>query len=182
MQKITKIDVSRVTLDVSKLEAIEIQLRKKFVTRVGILGAKAHGRKATIDKISKSGKHLGHMKGQEGSDLSNADIGLIHEKGSKSGKIERRSFIEMPLQLKMPRILEKVGQAVIDGLTKENIRSAYKRLGVIGENIIQGAFASRGYGRWKANAPITKAMKKSDMPLIDTAQLRKSITSQVVAK
>ena len=182
MKSIRKIEMSRVSLDVTRLEAIEVELRKKFVTRVGILGAKSRGRKETVEKYSKTGKLLGHKKGESASDLSNADIGLIHEKGSKSGKIQRRSFIEMPLQLKIPRIIDKLGQAVIDGLTKENIMSAYKKLGIIGENIIMGAFASRGYERWEANKPSTIARKKSAKPLIDTAQLRKSISSQVVTK
>lgn len=182
MQKKISIGVSTVKLDTTKLDAIERELGKKMVARVGVLGAKAEGRQV-IHKKEWVTNEKGKLKNvTHDSPLSNAEIGLIHEKGSKSGKIPRRSFIEMPLQLKLPRIVAKIGQAAIDALTKENVKVAYKKLGILGENIIQGAFASRGYGRWAANTKATIARKGSSAPLIDTAQLRRSITSTVVTK
>lgn len=151
----------KVTLDMTKLENIEKSLGRKLITRVGVLGKKATR--------------------QESGDaaLNNPSIGLIHEKGSKSAGIPRRSFIEMPLELKMPRVLKELAPQVIEGLTEDNVYDAYRNLGIMGENVIQGAFATRGYGKWAPNAPATIRRKKSSAPLIDTAQLRKSITSDV---
>jgi len=60
------------------------------------LGSKAAGRKEE-GKLLKEG---GHAKTKSGSDMSNADIGLVHEFGSMSRGIKRRSFLLMPLQQK----------------------------------------------------------------------------------
>lgn len=177
-----RIGISSIKLDVTKLEALEREMQKHYVVRVGILGAGSRNRKATVKKYSKSGKLVGHKKGEEAATLTNAELGLVHEKGSKSDRIPRRSFIELPLQLKLPGIIAKLGQKIIDGLTKEKVRPAYVALGEMGENIIQGAFSTQGYGRWPSNAAATIAAKKSSKPLIDTAQLRRSITSQVVSR
>ena len=136
----------------------------------------------TVNRISKSGKILGHKKGEQASELTNAEIGIIHEKGSKSEGRHRRSFIQMPLELKLPEKLKEVGQALLDGITALNIRKSYGILGTIAENIIQDAFRNRGWKFWAENSPATIRRKHSDAPLIDTGQLRKSISHQVVAE
>lgn len=163
MKSVVKVrGVGRVTLDLTKLRQIQAQAGKRYVTQVGVLGSKAGTR-------------------QEGN-LTNAEIGIIHEKGSISGKIPRRSFIEMPLTLKLSRYIRAVGQKIVNGLTKENLKKSYRDLGILAERIIDGAFSSAGFGRWPENTPSTIKNKGSSRPLIDTAQLRKSIASRVVNK
>ena len=55
-----------------------------------------------------------------------------------------------------------------------------QKVGFVAEEVIQEAFSTNGYGQWKPNAPMTIEKKKSNSPLIDTGQLRRSITSKVV--
>lgn len=167
----------KVKFDISKLLHLQKSLKVRYVARVGILGQKAKGRKEVA--ISKSGKR---SPGKSLSELSNADIGLIHEKGVKSKKIPRRSFLEYPLTTKLPAAMNKVGKALMDDLNSENLEKTYKQLGLVGEGIVLKAFGTRGYGTWPKNSPATIARKGSSQPLIDTAQLRKSISSQVVKK
>lgn len=170
-----------VRLDTDKLEAIERELNKVFVAQIGVLGVKASGRMSTgaVRPWKKGG---GHKKGKSKSDLSNVDIGLIHEKGSKSGKIPRRSFLEVPLTTKMPALMSKIGNELLKGLSAGNIQVAYAKLASIAEGVVLRAFNSSGYGTWQANSPSTVARKHSSRPLIDTAQLRQSIASRVITK
>lgn len=165
-----------IRLDTTKLEALEKELGKAFVAQVGVLGARASGRL----KIAK--EHLGLLsRNKEVSVASesaktNAEIGLIHEKGSPPRNIPRRSFLEMPLTTKMPQVISRVGAILLKGINETNIAGAYQKLATIGEGIVLQAFPTQGYGRWPA---------KSDgepSRLIDTGQLRQSISSRVVAK
>lgn len=177
MAKTIKTKSGNIKINIDKLKSIEAQLGIKYSARVGILGASPHARKESVktkEGLNKPGKNP--------SVLTNAEIGLKHEKGVLSENIPRRSFLMMPLELKFSKYTGAVGQSVMKGLTAENIKFVYKNIGIIAEGIIQRAFATRGFGKWKPNAPLTIALKGSDAPLIDTAQLRKSITSTVVTR
>lgn len=154
-----------VTLNVTKLDKMKEEMAKKYVTRVGVLGQKTN----RTDK-SKSGQ------------LTNAEIGLKQEMGVYSERIPRRSFLEMPLTMKMPKYAAQFGDWLIQAIEEGNLKPAYVNLGIKGEQIVQEAFASRGFGIWPDNAPLTIALKGSDSPLIDTGELRRAITSDVVQK
>lgn len=177
----------KITFDIEKLLAIRAELKKRYVARVGVLGQKTNRApmqagesheqyKARVNKLRKQNLL------PENDDQTNADIGLLHEMGSASRHIPRRSFLEMPLTMKMPEYAGRFGKDLSRGLDEGNIRPAFVRLGIKGEQVVQLAFASRGFGVWPANAPLTVARKGSSQPLIDTAQLRRSITSDVVTK
>lgn len=167
-----------VRINLAKLEAIQKQLGRKFVAEVGILGDK-NARNA-MGKLRKSGGHTINKK--QASPLTNAAIGLKHEKGSYSEKIPRRSFLEMPLKNKLPDMMGRIGGQLLVGIKASNILLAYQKLGLIGERIVLQAFNSSGYGEWQANSAFTISLKHSSRPLIDTGQLRRSISSRVATK
>lgn len=171
----------RVTFDISKLLEVRAELAKRYKARVGVLGQKTnrvpmeagetHEQYALrVKKLKKDGSS------PENDGRTNADIGLVHEVGSVSRNIRRRSFLEMPLTLKMPEYAAKFGQELMKGIDEGNLKPAFTRLGVKGEQVVQLAFASKGFGTWWQNP------KTGRGSLIDTAQLRRSITSDVVAK
>ncbi len=111
--------------------------------------------------------------------LTNADVGFTHEFGTP--KIPKRSFLRMPIFQKSEAILQEVKAA--GALKKLAAGKAIEVLADIGigcESAILEAFESHGFGDWAANAPSTIERKGSDSPLIDTGQLRRSITSSVV--
>lgn len=168
-----------IRMNTDVLDRVEKELGKKFVAQIGVLGEKAEGRlKLGKVKVGKKSKTV-----TEGdSTLTNADIGLIHEKGSKSAGIPRRSFLEVPLTTKMPTLMQKVGAALLEGVNKTNILEAYGKLGAIAEGVVLMAFNTSGFGTWPANKPSTIARKGSSRPLIDSAQLRQSIAHRVVSK
>ena len=47
---------------------------------------------------------------------------------------------------------------------------------------IQEEFETRGVGNWQENAPSTIKAKGSDMPLIDTGNLRRHIVAEVTGE
>lgn len=121
----------------------------------------------------------------EGEDriLTNPEIAAKNEFGVG---VPRRSMLRMPLHLHGDRVLK---DAKVDATVqfKEVARAPVatakrflKRLGIAGENLVQEAFDTRGFGSWKPNAPLTIALKRSDAPLIDKGELRRAVDSRVV--
>ena len=126
----------------------------------------------------------------------NPNLGATHELGSFGRKIPSRSFLRMPLSSELPHRMNAIGrdvwQAIID---KQGLRVALKKLGVHGENTVQAAFDSNGFGRWapwsdryarwREMLARTKKRKKRKIGpmqlaiLVLTGQLAKSITSKV---
>lgn len=138
---------------------------------------------------------LGNKNARTGTGNTNAEIGLKHEFGSASENIPRRSFLRMPLYSQLPKKLETIAKSAwVAVILKKSMEQALKRLGVLAENAIQEAFATGGFGRWAPLSDYTlkmrhlKAMSKKGKSkgkfgtaiLIETAQLRKSITSAVI--
>lgn len=156
---------TRVTANLDKLEAIVKKLGDDYLARVGILGNNA-----------------GRMHDEE-SGMTNSEIGLIHEFGSESNNIPPRSFLRMPVETKQDDLVRVLDSgAVKAAVEKGDIKTAYKILGIAAEGIVKDAFRTSGYGSWPANSAATVKRKGSSKPLIDTAALMSSITSDVVSK
>lgn len=151
----------------------------EFVVKVGIFGNK-NARGATSSTPAKNGGLRKVFKVP--STKTNAEIGLIHEIGMPSQGIAQRSFLRMPLQVKSKEILADAFIGAPELLRQGNVRGILARLGIACEKWIQMAFASGGFGQWKPDSQFTVKMKGSASPLIDTAQLRRSISSQVSEK
>lgn len=160
---------TKITADLTKLNDFIKSMKSDKVARVGILGADA----AAMHDAEGEGK----------SKLTNSEIAIIQEYGTLDGTIPSRSFLRMPIEKKQKEIVKDA----LKGSTREKImagdvESALKNIGVIAEKYVQDAFSSSGFGQWPENAPSTIKAKGSSKPLIDTAQLRRSITSDVVKR
>ena len=152
-----------VTLDLSTLKTLRGKLEELEQTKVRVgLFAETAGR---------SGVEKGRID-------DNPSLGFVHEFGNAKKKIPERSFIRMPLMLHLAPLLE--GKDWITSLMKRGVKRTLGFLGVLGEDCIQEAFATGGYGNWPALAPRTIARKKSSRILIESAQLRKAVASKVV--
>jgi hypothetical protein len=128
--------LANVKADLTELNRLLKMLRKNYTLRIGIIGNKA------------TSEH-----GDDG--ITNAELGTFHEFGSASGDHPpRRSFLEEPLKMKLnfnnedmkpfKKILWK--QFFVKNAPEE----FYKKLGAKALNIIEGAFATNGYGMWKS--------------------------------
>lgn len=149
--------------DFSKLDSLIKNLKtNKTTVKVGILGAK-NARDDTV---------------------GNATIGAAHEFGTVD--LPQRSFLRMPITEQLPKELEKAGvvtQKDIEGIIKENgIRNFAKKIGILAVATVLKAFDSGGFGTWKELSKATLAKKKVKQILVETHQLRDSITYEVVTK
>jgi hypothetical protein len=149
-----------VKLDNTKMKLMGEELRKKFMVKVGVMGS----------KNARASKDF----------ETNATIGARHEFGSASDGIPKRSFLKMPLDEKLPEELDEIGDDVFLGLTENNIEEFYQKLGIKAEEIVQEAFNTGGFGKWTPLSEVTIRKKGHDKILIDTVQLRRSISSEVV--
>lgn len=147
---------SEVKLDLSKFKSIQKELKKNLIVKIGILGSK--------DNRDKD---------------SNASIGLAHEAGSQEEGIPRRSFLLDPLEEKLPTKLNEIGKNAFKSISNDNIENVFEKLGVIGEEIVQEAFDTGGFGKWPALSESTIEKKGFDTILVETTQLRKAVTSEV---
>ncbi len=173
---------SSVKVDLTGLNNLIKTMDSQHVVRIGILGDKPRSKaKAKEEKEHKDPP-------------TNAEIGLAHEKGVKSRNLPRRSWLQVPLEDHLPEEFIKNGPRVMLMMLAGNALLAYQDLQVICERIVEGAFDTGGYGKWKALELKTLQGKKSwkklsswdeknnDQILVDTSQLRRSITSIVTTK
>ena len=114
----------------------------------------------------------------------NATVGTVHEFGAPARGIPQRSFLRVPLSENLNKEIEKSG--LLDQETlKEVIKTGsmvpwIKKVAVSAEAVVDDAFETSGQGKW----PKWKNKNyhnEGGMLLVDTGQLRDSITTEVVA-
>lgn len=146
-----------ITLKLDGLDKLLKALKAKPpVARIGILGESS----------------------REGGGPTNADIGAIHEFGG--AKTPMRSFLRMPLTEELPAALEASG-AFDEETLKQVIKTGtvvpwVQKVMIVAEGVVGEAFATGGFGKWP---PSNMAGKKNAQTLVETGQLRDSITSEV---
>lgn len=115
-------------------------------------------------------------KGSKGK-ATNAELLFIHTNGSPIRGIPPRPVLQPAIENDKERIGEMLGKAVdkaVSGKTEE-ILPALNRAGEHGARVCKAWFVNEKNG-WKPNNPQTLKHKKSTKPLIDTGEMRKSIT------
>jgi phage gpG-like protein len=146
------------TLDMTGLEKLIKALKQKARVRVGILGDSAP---------------------REGSGgASNADIGAAHEFGTST--LPQRSFLRMPITMLLDKRLKDSNILSVDNLRKVlktgSMVDILKQVGIVAEGIVADAFDTGGFGKW---VPSDMTRKTNHQTLVETTQLRNSITSEV---
>lgn len=149
--------MSDVELNTKNLEKLLKALKGKLPTaRVGILGD----------------------SGRSGGKATNAEIGAHHEFGTT--KLPQRSFLRIPIQDNLDKVLKASGafdkDVVRQIITQGSVVPFLKKVAIVAEGIVADAFATGGFGKWK---PSDMRRKTNAQTLVETAQLRNSITSEV---
>lgn len=147
-----------VTLETKGLDQLIKTLKvKPPVARVGILGGKT---------------------GRAGSVPNNATIGAYHEFGTS--ELPQRSFLRVPISEHLENKMESSGalnKDTLDQVVKQgSVTPWLKKIAVLAEGIVAEAFETGGFGKWK---PSDMTHKKNHQTLVETQQLRNSITSEV---
>ena len=109
------------------------------------------------------------------------EVGRWHEYGL--GDNPRRSFLRVPMidkQFIIQKHIKDGWNSILSG--KGTALNELGKLGIVGQEISKGAFATGGYGTWEKLNPQTIKRKGSSEILIDTGKLVNSIHSWVVNK
>jgi phage gpG-like protein len=112
--------------------------------------------------------------------INNAALAYIHENGAPEAGIPARPFLKPGIDTKQAEIttaLEKTGRAALDG-NPEAVDRGFNIVGLIGQNAVRAKINTGPF------TPLTEATvaarrargRTGTKPLIDTGQLRNSLT------
>lgn len=175
-----------VTLEVKGLDQLLKALKAKPpMARIGVLGDKTN-RSAAPAAISHSSlmNRKTAKQGASQKKSTNAEIGAAHEFGAPARGLAQRSFLRVPLADYLGKEMEKQG-ALSKNETKDVVKTGsvlpwLGKIAVLAEGIVRGAFDTGGYGKWPAWKDPNYTNNAGQL-LVDTTQLRDSITSEVKA-
>lgn len=151
--------MTEVRLNIAGLEKLKKAFGGKLPeVRVGIMGANA----SRVDDTE--------------SGLTNAQIGVFHEFGTS--RLPMRSFLRVPIATMLPKKLRSIlnKEALKQIAETKSIMPMMLKIAAMAEAIVLEGFATAGYGKWPASR---MARKKVQQTLVETGQLRDSITSEV---
>lgn len=111
--------------------------------------------------------------------ITNAQLVYLHTHGSPLQGVPARPIIEPAIEAPdnkalITKELGEAARALLDRKPEETERHL-EQAGMLGRNAAIRWFVDPRNG-WAPNSPETIARKGSDQPLIDTAQMRRSIT------
>ncbi len=155
-----------VTIDTKIMDDLVRALKGPMVGRIGVLGGKTSRTRSSDDSGT-------------GDLPTNAEIGAEHEFGS--AKLPRRSWLRMPLTENFSAFLEANGafnETVLRSvIAKKNIRPWLQLVMATAEEVVLTGFDTGGFGKWK---PSNMAYKKTKQTLVETQQLRNSVSTEIV--
>lgn len=124
-------------------------------------------------------------KDQKGTPINNAELLFIHTNGSPVRGIPARPVLEPSIENDKDRVAEMLKKAIDVAVSgkKDGVVPALEIAGQYGENIAKAWFTNPANG-WKPNSEDTvkhktKGKGGKTRPLIDTGEMRKSITHVV---
>lgn len=149
------------------------------------------GLKRALSNVAQQEVYIGvpeEKNSERGEHITNAELLFIHTNGSPVNHIPPRPVLEPAIEAnreKLSGMLKAAANLALDG--KESAaREQLEKTGMAGQNIARAWFTDPRNG-WPENAPSTykRKLKKGSTvprPLIDTGEMRKSITYVVRKK
>jgi len=168
---------TKINFNLKGMEELKRGLGAAYRTRVGILGS--HVQRATKEFYSKFG-YVGQDKDEA---ITNAELGLIQMYGSITNNIPPRDFLVMPIEHKKRELMRLLSSSPARAAFEaKDYRKIYEILGAGAVGFVDEAFATGGFGTWPDIKEATKRRKGSSAILIDTAELRKSQSFDIINK
>lgn len=118
----------------------------------------------------------------KGTTPTNAEVGTAHEYGAPGRGLPQRSFLRVPLTEHLNKYLQNSGALDKDTLAlviKEGTFVPWlRKVAIVAESVVSDAFDTGGFGKWPAWSDANYSNNSGQL-LVDTKQLRESITSEV---
>jgi hypothetical protein len=130
--------------------------------------------RGTTQEVVRVGIQGDEANAEHDGELTNLQLGTIHEYGAPLANIPERSFVRATVDENAAayvRLARRLGQQVLDGA-----RTRRQALGLFGERVRADIVNRINRGIEPALRPATVARKKSSKPLVDTSQLKGAIT------
>jgi len=120
--------------------------------------------------------------GKRADGQSNAEVGARHEFGTFG--MPQRSFLRVPLTEQLEKFMERSGafdEAMLKKIANDRDLGTFgDNLAAVAEDVVLEAFHTGGFGKW-APWKTPGYQNNTGQILVDTQQLRNSITSEVKA-
>lgn len=124
---------------------------------------------------------LGSKASRTEGELNNAEIGLKHEFGVG---VPERSWLRMPIFTRFRSTLQvqfkEINKEFVKAAVENKLFEFTRKIGIVGEEVVRSSFDSGGFGTWPPWAPGYE--NNTGQILVDTTQLRDSVSSEVVKK
>ncbi len=124
---------------------------------------------------------VGVIAGRSGKGASNAMIAAAHEFGTST--MPKRSIFRTPVKDHLNAYLAKAGafdkETIRRVIRERSIAAWMEKVLAIVLRIVDDGFESGGFGKWKALKKYVWRRKKTKQILVETGQLRRSITGEV---
>lgn len=128
---------------------------------------------AEIGFLQSSGVKNGIVQADSGN--GKALSAYLHATGDARSNIPPRPFLQPPIEAHKEKLTGLMGDAISTALSGGSVPVAFNDIGLFTAKIIKDWFTDPR-NAWAPNAPYTIQMKGSARPLIDTGELRKSIS------
>jgi hypothetical protein len=160
----------KMNLKTPNLDKLALKYKEKYQAQVGVIGDKS--------------------KREEKDGLTNAELLLIHEKGSFTKNIPRRSVFES-LNTNKDELSKDIKMIVSNDIKRNNpIYETYFKIALSMLDICREAFFTNGYGKWPPlkqktiDNKLKKVSKKNKgnanmLTLVDSGSLLNSFTFRV---
>lgn len=109
--------------------------------------------------------------------ITNAELAFIHTNGSPVNNIPPRPFLQPAIEAHQAEISQRLLDAfayIMGGKKEEGVRRL-NVLGIYAVEVVKDMF-KKGHNNWPPLKPETIKRKGSDLPLVDTGEMRNSIT------
>jgi hypothetical protein len=154
-----------------------------MTTRARLVRDNSAAVRAVLNRAHSLSVFVGFLEGAHGKGpITNAQLAYIHEHGAPGANIPARPFLRPPIEdndAKLVEILTKGLKRALNTLVVSDVDVAYERTGLAAVGMVQNYMST---GRFTPLKPATVRRKGSSQPLIDTGQLRQSVTHVVRPK
>lgn len=141
----------KLKFNVKELERLQVNVKSKYQAQVGVMG---------------NTTQRGDQKG-----VTNAEVLLVHETGSITKNIPRRSVFES-LNINQDVIMQDIKKIIANDIRKGNpIYETYFKTALVMLEICKEAFFTNGYGTWEPLKQKTIDNKLSKVKNRGSAQL-----------